>query len=54
MGWDGTDGIQVAQQGPVVGSVINLDSIKCRKVLNGTAAIPFFGMALPPPNLFIS
>jgi len=54
MGWEGTDGIQMAQQGPVVGCGINLGSIKCKKMLNGTAAIPFLGLVLPPPNLFIS
>ena len=41
----------MAQQGPVVGCVINLDSVKCRKIFNGTAAIPFLGFVLTPPNL---
>jgi len=54
MGWDGTDGVQMAQQVPVVGCVINLGSIKCRKILNGTVAIPSLGLVLPPPNLSIS
>jgi hypothetical protein len=53
VGWDGTHGIQMAQQGPVVGCVSNLGSVKCRKVLIGTAGIPFLGLVLPS-NLFIS
>jgi hypothetical protein len=52
MGWEGTGGIQMAQQGPVVGCVINLGSIKCKKLLDLTAPVPFLVMVLPTLKYF--